>query len=93
MSRKTPIADVRVTRHAMSRWLERAAVHGDENVHDVVAAFHESRKVGRDDPVAFRRLSRMHYYYHEPSKTYFVVEPIGRECVHIVSVILPGGMG
>lgn len=73
------------TAHAIQRWRERAALYGNETVHDVTAAAQEAQIV-QTTALPFPAKPNTTYLYHATRQLYFVVEPVSADEGRIVTV-------
>lgn len=75
-----------VTDHALLRWRERFAYHLSEKCEDIIAVFLEAVQLKDNDFYPNARESCRHYYFHSERQAYFVVQPIDKDHVRILTV-------
>lgn len=82
--------NINVTTHARTRWLERAALFGDDGKRDIADAVRESVLVQDPVQIPFRTMPDTSYYFHALTGAWFIVVPLDEKSGTVVSVIMPG---
>ena len=81
---------IHVTDHALLRWKERASVHSDATVHDVIKAVKESRQIKYDEPLPYQMPRKANSVYTiNRDGVLFVLETVEINEFRLITVITP----
>lgn len=78
---------VHVTDHALRRWRERAAIHANEGVHQIIRAVKESRVLKKKEILPYPMPRLPHSVYSVKDDILFILESVTIDEYRLVTVI------
>lgn len=77
---------ISITQHAFMRWRERVSAYANGTEQEMIEDIKKSVLVREGDNLPFHRERGSTYYYHTPPESWFVIEPIQKGIVRVVTV-------
>lgn len=78
---------IHVTDHALLRWKQRVAIHGNFKTHDILEAIKKSKVLKKNQPLPYAMPRKKNTVYSTFDDIMFVMEPVSIDEYRLVTVI------